>query len=268
MTNYNINILKQNILKLMNEKGITQSALAKGIGMQQSRISKILNPDNSDCFTVQQLADIARFLHVSTDTLLGLEIAEGKKDLTLYDIYSKLFDLSYIIPLHIGVCAISDTEQNDTAPFDCTPDSKIPCIYFDNEQINDFLSEWDNVRNITVEDQKTKYKLINMWKDDTLNKSQQCFKKWDFLSKREYQKKIMSDALSCMCKLDTEFPPTVTKEEMDFLEEYLRSGCWHFDGFSVFDEKQISAALRNAGYTLNGYTPFGSVTNYMESLEE
>ena len=61
MTNYNINILKQNILKLMNEKGITQSALAKGIGMQQSRISKILNLDNSDCFTVQQLADIAGF---------------------------------------------------------------------------------------------------------------------------------------------------------------------------------------------------------------
>ena len=82
MTNYNINILKQNILKLMNEKGITQSALARGIGMQQSRISKILNLDNSDCFTVQQLADISRFLHVSTDTLLGLEIAEEKKDLT------------------------------------------------------------------------------------------------------------------------------------------------------------------------------------------
>ena len=52
------------------------------------------------------------------------------------------------------------------------------------------------------------------------------------------------------------------------LEEYLRSGYWGLDGFSVFDEKQINAALRNAGYTLNGYTPIDSVMNYAESLEK
>lgn len=67
-------ILKQNVSMLIKKKGIPQQKLADAIGMSQSNISKALNLNDKKCFTVEQVYAIARYFHVSTDSLLGYEI--------------------------------------------------------------------------------------------------------------------------------------------------------------------------------------------------
>ena len=96
ISDYDIGIMKKNISKLMKDKDITQSQLADIAEMNQSRVSKILNPETSDCFTIQQLVAIAQALHVSTDSILGIkteEVQPEEAEITLADICTKLFEL-------------------------------------------------------------------------------------------------------------------------------------------------------------------------------
>lgn len=95
-SDYDIGIMKKTISRLMKDKDITQSQLADIAGMNQSRVSKILNPETSDCFTIQQLVAIAQALHVSTDFILGIkteEIQPEEAEITLADVCTKLFEL-------------------------------------------------------------------------------------------------------------------------------------------------------------------------------
>ena len=94
---YDINILKNNIKKIMKEKHITQTELSESTGIDQPRISTVLSGKTSECFTVPQLVSISGTLKVSVDTLLGIiPPEESEQDLCMSDICSKLFDLDKI----------------------------------------------------------------------------------------------------------------------------------------------------------------------------
>lgn len=76
MPELNKDLLKENIRKLLDDKGVTQAELAEITGMSQPNVSKALNPKDKKCFTVDQLFAIAQHFGVSLDELTGNKVAE------------------------------------------------------------------------------------------------------------------------------------------------------------------------------------------------
>lgn len=66
-----INILKRNIHSLMKEHSLTQQDLGKIIGIQQPRVAKCLNDNDSSCFTLEQVFLIANHFGITIDELIG-----------------------------------------------------------------------------------------------------------------------------------------------------------------------------------------------------
>lgn len=71
MSNFDKDILIENILKLMKDKHITQQQLAEKLGMSQPNISKALSKNDKKCFTLDQVIGISKFFKVSVDQLIG-----------------------------------------------------------------------------------------------------------------------------------------------------------------------------------------------------
>ena len=194
---YDTSILKRNIKKLMDkdDSGLSQTKLAEKFGMCQPRLSKLLNTDTSDCFTVQQVGTIANFFHVSIDSLFGLQpenSEETDQEITLYNILDKLFELDKLTEIEFRN---RNVKSSGKAPSDYRP-----YILFKNEQINKILDEWilldlnlDELHNTEL-----KNKMFKLWKEDTLNEAKQCPQKYNFLTKRERQKELMDIILQNM----------------------------------------------------------------------
>lgn len=70
MSNYDTNILIQNIKRLMRDKNVSQQKLAEILEMSQPNVSKALNENNKKCFTLIQVIGIADFFQVSVDELI------------------------------------------------------------------------------------------------------------------------------------------------------------------------------------------------------
>lgn len=62
-------LIKSNIRKIMNDKGLTQSAIAATLGATESQVSKILN--GSAKLTIDHLSDFASCLSVSEIDILA-----------------------------------------------------------------------------------------------------------------------------------------------------------------------------------------------------
>ena len=72
MQNLDIPMLKQRVYNLMQEKRITQEALASEIGMTQPNFCRAISFKNSQCFTLEQIFKIAQYFDVSSDYLLNI----------------------------------------------------------------------------------------------------------------------------------------------------------------------------------------------------
>lgn len=71
MTKLNFDRLKENVNRLMKERGLTQSVLAKELGMTQPNLNKCLSQKNdSRCFTLEQVCNLADYFEVTVDELL------------------------------------------------------------------------------------------------------------------------------------------------------------------------------------------------------
>lgn len=71
MSEFNNDILKENVRSLLKENNMTQDSLGKEIGMSQPNICKALSAKEKKCFTVEQIFSIAEYFHVSVDWLVG-----------------------------------------------------------------------------------------------------------------------------------------------------------------------------------------------------
>lgn len=224
MVNYNIDILKKNILELMDKQNITQSKLSEETGIHQPFISKVLSCKDKSCFTIQQLIEIASFFHVSIDSLLGITVPEEQhSEKSLADVLEKLFEVDEDFSIEIKEQEIdSETEFDD---FLGEPIKEIKqCVYFKNPYINNVLKEWKELKAHTKISESTQKKLLNLWKEDVLKANAMRFKKWNYKTKEEYGPALASLLLSN--------PPTgpfsllPNEENSKILEDYISNGAW------------------------------------------
>jgi len=78
MSNYDNDILIENISKLMKDNNITQAALAEILGMSQSNVSKALSTSDKKNFTLDQIVGIAKHFKVSIDSLVGNQSGKNR----------------------------------------------------------------------------------------------------------------------------------------------------------------------------------------------
>lgn len=236
ISDYDIKIMKKNISRLMKDKDITQSQLADAAGMNQSRVSKILNPETSDCFTIQQLVAIAQALHVSTDSILGIkteEIQSEEAEITLADVCTKLFELDELAPLSFGLCENGKYEVPDS--FTEIPlELQSPCIFFENQSITDFIAEWNEIKKINVQNTALKNNVYSTWKSGSITGNKSKLKKYDFKDRCAWQKHLAESVLE---NYSPDLPidlPTPPSEIRDLLKDYISSGAYMQD----FNEPQ------------------------------
>lgn len=107
MSNYDTDILIQNIKSLMKDKGVTQEKLAEILGMSQSNVSKALSEHDKKSFTLDQVVGIAKHFGVSIDMLVGnhrvAAIATSPRAIGTF--------LSEIIANHDAVCFSFEKEE-------------------------------------------------------------------------------------------------------------------------------------------------------------
>lgn len=224
MVNYNIDILKKNILELMDKQNITQSKLSEETGIHQPFISKVLSCKDKSCFTIQQLIEIASFFHVSIDSLLGITAPEEQhSEKSLADVLEKLFEVDEDFSIEIKEQEIdSETEFDD---FLGEPIKEIKeCIYFQNPYINNILKEWKELKAHNAISESTQKKLLNLWKEDVLKANAMRFKKWNYKTKEEYGPALASLLLNNPETGPFSFLPT--DENFNILEDYISHGGW------------------------------------------
>lgn len=151
---YDMDILRDNIKRIMKEKGCSQENLAQIIGTKQSSVSNLLSGKDGRCFTVNQLMMLAEEWDVSIDELFGIDHKkkiEGKE--TLADVVEAFFLID-------KYCGIKICEEPD--------DIKVRIKY---KRINDFIAEWGKIRNATsIMDKEMGGKMYALWKKDILEK--------------------------------------------------------------------------------------------------
>ena len=183
---YDINIMKDNIRRIMREKKITQQTLSEQIGVPQSQISDILSKKNSHSFTISQLVLIAKVLKTSTDDLLGVEPEKKElSEISLSDFLEKLFALDEICDIQISDCSAyfdtTDFYEESSEPLTFTTTG----IYFKNPVITQILKEWGEFKAVKTSNKEIKEKIIHTWKTNILSNSISCMKKWDFRTKKQ-----------------------------------------------------------------------------------
>ena len=73
MNDMDVTLIKKNIRRIYEEHGLTQTELAGIIGVSQSRISNLLNLNNTkESFSLHHLYKISQTFHVSIDELVGM----------------------------------------------------------------------------------------------------------------------------------------------------------------------------------------------------
>lgn len=240
MSNYDIAIMKKNINKLIADKNITQSKLAEIAGTSQSRVSKILNLETSDCFTIQQLVAIAQALHVSTDSILGIKVHEKSEtiqEISLADICTKLFEIDDLADLSLGVCEASRDKYRSNSPKD-----NYPCIFFRNQSIADFIAEWDGMNKLNVQNSKLSDNIYSTWKSGIVTCGKSKLKKYNFKEKEDYQKHLAQaivDSFDTLTLNSEPVFPLLFSQDEKLLKEYISSGAYKQD----FDEDSQALLL-------------------------
>lgn len=239
MNNYDTSILKKNIARIMKERNITQSELASAIGMQQSAISKILSCNDSSCFNVPQLVSIAEYLHESVDCLLGITPSEKpQKEHSLSDLCTKLFELDEIYEANIGTCETGEYKVLDYGS-DLTEQITTECIFFKNDKIANLLKEFGEVKALGVPNKQLKGKMMNLWKEDTLDKSKTRKKSWDFRNEEEqglYLARILLDYYYDPSP-DSFLPLELLRyDSVDVLQKFINESAFlYFDARECYD---------------------------------
>lgn len=183
MSKNNIDIIKENISRIMKEKGMTQSELSEKTGISQPRISAALAPGNSKCFTAEQIVTLASkdVFNCTTDEIL-LPSTKGQVNEieTVSDIWEMLFKIDEVVNLGIG-------------EYDVNRYQSVFSFFFPSEEAQGVLSEWKQLKEIDLEP-PFKDKIIRQWKEEVLE------------AYKDFEKKIFLKPLRNMNEDDDELP--------------------------------------------------------------
>lgn len=173
MTKNNIDIIKENISRIMKEKGMTQSELSEKTGISQPRISAALAPGNSKCFTAEQIVTLASedVFNCSTDEILlppGKEENTKNNIETVSDMFKMLFEIDEFMNLNI------EWYRAD-APWGINGREDMPGICSYSTIFRKILNEWRQLKETTLEE-PLKSKIIKQWQQDTLKLYKNCKK--------------------------------------------------------------------------------------------
>lgn len=229
---YDINILKNNIKKIMKEKHITQTELSESTGIDQPRISNVLSGKTSECFTVPQLVSISGTLKISVDTLLGIiPPEESEQELCMSDICSKLFDLDKISDMKIGSCRTGKYQEIDNFTHE-TEEIEVPGIYFNNDKLSNFLNEWNELALSNIGRKETKSKVLELWKAETLKDASKRKRKWEYRTELEEGNRLFIELIEeydrYLYSQDSEYrmtqlPSYWSKSELSLIENYIKN---------------------------------------------
>jgi transcriptional regulator with XRE-family HTH domain len=90
MSYLNKTILVTNIEALRKEQGLSQAEFAAKIDMSQPNYSRAISENNSQCFTTEQLYNIATEFNVSIDSLMGLK--QNHTDREICSLFTSLLE--------------------------------------------------------------------------------------------------------------------------------------------------------------------------------
>lgn len=193
MDNYDIDILKDNIKRRMNELSITQSKLSEKTGIPQPTISNVLSKKNGSNFTVIQLIEIAQYLECSIDDLVGLNTQKKQKIETLSDILELLFEIDSNIEIEIVECTVDEGNYEEIMPFGSG--RKGIAIHLDRPDIENILEQWNELKRCNIEE-TTKNKVMELWKEDILEKYRNHKKERKFYNESGYIRYLANMALT------------------------------------------------------------------------
>lgn len=224
MQEYDINKLKRNVKRLMEERGIKQKELEEGtkVGdtpiIRQSQISKILAGDNSNCFTLSQIIAIAEYFKVSVDELLGLnEEKQAPQYETLSDIASALFAMARSnTGLTIGVVSVDVEIMDEISGYPRCAKGNKSAIYFENDTIDKLIREWSEIHNL--HGVSCKDKLLNLWENEQLEKGKEKKVIYNYQSVIDYVREIFDGYYNRMQKQNIEH--AISKTDFNALVQY------------------------------------------------
>lgn len=201
----NIDILNQNILKLMKEKELTQEQLGSAIGMSQSNFSRAINKKDAQCFTLEQVYNIALYFNVSVDYLLGNDQTNNSSEKEICTLFTSLLEKRKLVKIDTEreeeiftpftrYDGVPDTDVSkkkisyqafvfpnyyDPGPLDRYTDDEIEDLRSDiyhggnhdnsNKRINTFFEKYFQIYEMYLHDQITKglfHEIINKFLDD------------------------------------------------------------------------------------------------------
>ncbi len=157
MSKNNINIIKENISRIMKKKGMNQSELSEKTGISQPRISAALAPGNSKCFTAEQIVTLAskNVFNCTTDEILLPPTKRSVNEIeTVSDIWEMLFKIDEVVDLGIG-------------EYDVDRYQSVFSLFFPSEEVQGVLGEWKQLKEINLE-LPFKNKIIKQWKEEIL----------------------------------------------------------------------------------------------------
>lgn len=233
----NKNIFSKRVKDLRLKNSMTVTRLAKEIGCDQPKMSKLENPESEICPTLEQLIALANFFNVSTDYLLGITQKESApEDMSLSDIFSLLFKIDNMMDISIGECETDEyTESNDV--FSGAKSITTTGIYFKNCNLSNFLKEWGDIKKVNITNHLTKERLLQAWKNAVINDNHDRIRKWDFRNLREQGKYIADQIIADEDYSSFYSIPVLSKHEnLDVFKEYIESGNYILDFFETDQE--------------------------------
>ena len=207
MSEFNNNILKQNVRMLLKNNGMTQGQLAEILGMAQPNVCKALSDTDKKCFTIAQIYDIADYFQVSIDWLVGHSQEQLKlSKRSAAEFIAKLLELHIASSCDITIkehVYLPEWENNPSKDYDKT--SVYPAIYFSHFwQPDQMAKQFEDIFPLTAEAQKhgnfTKNTDLNEFLDnhqqilDLYHKSQIQKEHYQIILK-DYLQKLSSDSI-------------------------------------------------------------------------
>lgn len=165
---YDSDMIKNNIINLMRDKGINQTVLAESVGVDQSRASKCLKTSEKAMFTFEQIVSIANVLGVSLDDIVNKKDIDPQNEipfLSLADFAQSFYDFYKKFSFYMTIRDMHFEEERDDGIWRCDDIG----IMFDTKCMSGFLCEFTEVAT-AAESPRLRDLFAKLWINDYVEK--------------------------------------------------------------------------------------------------